>query len=279
MKLRVVDESELADVSQEEFRRLGSLSPAEARRMFRSGEWARPNHFFCLDYTVTNLAIVPESLAAEFLLFCNRNPRPLPVLEVTDPGDPHPGTLAPEADLRTDVSRYRVYRNGELTDEPCDISSYWREDLVAFVLGCSRNFQRPFASANIAYRTLGAYTTDIVCTPAGQIHAHMVVTVRAFRSSEDAIRAIQITSRNPNSHGAPIHIGDPALIGIKDIYQPDSGRHEEIAPLERGEVVLFWACGTTMETAAIESKLPLMITQRPLHQFITDRRVEEMFSF
>lgn len=263
--------AELADISKEELKRQASMTPQEARAMFRSGEWTKVNSHMCLDYMVTNLAIVPKDIAAEFMVFANRNRQPIPVLEVLDPGNPHPKFFAPEADLRTDVSRYSVYRDGELVDEPSDIKKYWRDDLVSFIIGCSRNFERPFQNANIFYRQYYGGVTSIECTPTEHIHAHMEVTARCFKNSKDAVRAIQITSRNPNSHGAPIHIGDPSLIGIKTTSS-------RFPPLQPGEIPMFWACGTTKERAAIESKLPFMITQRPMHMFITDKRVEELGS-
>jgi len=261
---------------------LATMKPKEFRDIVRAGKFAdeaaKKMLWPCQGYAQTNLAIVPEEHAFEFLLFCNRNPRPCPVLDVTDPGDPHPKLMAPEADLRTDVARYRVFKHGELIDEPTDIIKYWKNDLVCFLLGCSRTFTQALHAANISWRRYSAYRTTIPCIPAGRFHGHMVVTVRAFYNAHDAVRAVQISSRHLLMHGPPIHIGDSADIGIKDLSKPDplfsSGTATE--PPKPGEVVMSWGCGVTPETVAMESKVPLMITHSPGHMFMTDKQVEEL---
>jgi len=252
------------------------MTPGEFRGIVRRGEYTGPTVEVCRGYAMANLAIVPKEYAFDFLLFCNRNPRPCPVLDVTDQGSPHPPLLAPEADLRTDLPKYRVYRDGQLIAEPTDVTDYWRDDLVAFLLGCSGSFDWILQAANIRYRVIGVYTTNIRCHPAGLFHGPMVVTCRLIKGAHDAVRAIQISSRHLMMHGPPVHIGDPAAIGIKDIYQPEAFFHKPIAPQAPDEIAMFWGCGVTPQAVAIEAKLPFMITHCPTHMFITDRLSEEL---
>lgn len=269
---------------------LGAMSPKEFRSIVRRREFAGSTAYCCQGYAQANLAIVPQNLAFEFLLFCLRNPRPCPVLDVTEPGDPHPKIMAPEADLRTDLPRYRVYENGKLVDEPLNITKYWRDDLVAFLIGCSYGFEWALKAANVQFKTLGAYTSNIECVPAGRFHGHMVVSGRFLKAGRDAVRAVQITSRILTSHGPPVHIGDPAQIGIKDLSNPDViNEVVELAKAvgkdpasvsvpcqEPGEIAMFWGCGITPQRVAMESKIPLMITHAPGHMFITDKLSEEL---
>ena len=256
------------------------MSPKEFRSIVKRGEWTESTSAACRGYAVANLAIVPKELAFDFLLFCNRNPRPCPVLEVIESGDPHTKLVAPGADLCTDVPKYRVYRDGKLIDEPTDITGYWRDDLVSFVIGCSDSWDWSLRAANIEFRVIGAYTTSIACVPAGRFRGHMVVTCRLMKDSYNAVRAVQITSRHTATHGPPIHIGNPAIIGIKDLYRPDICQNpalgDVITPQEPDEVALFWGCGATPQIAAMESKVPFMITHYPDHMFITDKLSEEL---
>ncbi len=260
---------------------LSKMSPKEYRSILRRNAWSgvtSTEPWPCAGYAQTNLAIVPEEYASEFLLFCNRNPRPCPVLDVTDPGDPHPKFLDPEADLRTDLPKYRVFKDGEITDEPTDIIKYWRDDLVSFLLGCSCTFVQALKAANVPFRRYGAYPTKIPCTPAGRFHGHLVVSVRAFYNSHDAVRAIQISSRHLLFHGPPVHIGDPADIGIENLGKPDSFNPNRpvVEPPKTGEIVMCWGCGVTPQMVAMESKIPFMITHRVAHMFIADRLIEEL---
>jgi uncharacterized protein YcsI (UPF0317 family) len=263
---------------------LAAMSPAEFRSLVRRGEWTTPTTRYkgkditpCRGYAEANLAIVPKDYAFEFLLFCHRNPQPCALLDVTEPGDPHPKLVAPEADLRTDLPKYRVFQDGTLIDEPTDISSYWRDNLVAFVIGCSLSFDWALLAANIQFRLIGAYTTSIQCVPAGRFHGSMVVTIRLFKTSYDAVRAVQVSSRHLAVHGPPVHIGTLAAIGIRDIYHPDMfSLSEPIAPQQPGEVAMFWGCGITPQTVALESKVPFMITHCPGHMFVTDKLSEEL---
>jgi uncharacterized protein YcsI (UPF0317 family) len=255
---------------------LWAMTPKELRQVIRQGLFTgKPR--YCRGYARANLVIVPKEYAFDFLLFCNRNPRPCPVLDVTEPGDPHPRLMAPEADLRTDLPRYRVFKDGEIIDEPTDITNYWRDDLVAFLLGCSGSFYWALKAANIHYRVTGVHRTTIPCIPAGRFHGHMAVTCRLFKGTHDAIRAIQISSRHLFQHGPPVHIGDPAAIGIKDLYHPDlSSSLKDIAPKEPDEIAMFWGCGVTPQVVAMETKVPFMITHYPAHTFITDHLIEEL---
>lgn len=255
-----------------------AMSPKDFRSLVRKGEYTGITMEVCQNYGQANLAILPKEYAFEFLLFCNRNPLPCPVLEVTEPGDPESKQLAPGADLRTDLPMYRVYGDGEIIDEPTDIIKYWRDDLVGFLLGCSRSFVWALRAANIPYRRYGVYRTEVPCVPAGRFHGPLAVTVRAFYNAHDAVRAIQISSRHRLMHGPPIHIGDPAEIGIENIGQPDSFNPNRpvVEPPKPGEIVMSWGCGVTPQAVAMESKVPFIITHSPTHMFVTDRLAEEM---
>ena len=254
-----------------------SMVPEKFRSVVRCGEWKKPNLNVCQGYAQANLAIVPKEYAFEFLLFCKRNPSPCPVLDVTEPGNPHPELVAPSADLRTDLPRYRVYQNGMLIDEPFDIVEYWRSDLVAFLIGCSASFDWSMRAANVSFRLLGAYTSNIQCVPAGRFHGPIVVSCRLVKNGNDVIRAILISSRLSLVHGPPLHIGDPSMIGIRNLYKPEyPGYSDNIAPQAKDEVALFWGCGVTPQKIAVESKIPFMITHYPAHMFITDRLTEEL---
>lgn len=248
--------------------------PAQARKLFRDGEWTQRSSGICVGYTNANLCIVPRELAYDFLLFCQRNPKPCPVLEVLDAGDPIVRGLAEGADIRTDLPRYRVFVDGEPVDEPTDIIKYWRDDLVTFLFGCSGTFEGALEAAGIAPRWRqgegatgsGVFATNIPTVPAGRLHGPMVVSMRPIPAHQ-VPRAVQVTSRFPNHHGAPVHIGDPDAIGIDDLSQ---ARWVEGPTLLPGEVPVFWACGVTPQTVAQESKPDLMITHYPGHMFISD---------
>ena len=224
------------------------------------------------------MILVPKEYAFDFLLFCNLNPRPFPVIDVTEAGNPHPKRVAPEADLRTDLPKYRVWKDGEYIDEPTDITGYWREDLVGFLTGCSAGFQWALTAANVPYRNYGAYPTNIPTTPAGSFKGPVAVTCRAFQNTHDAVRAVQITSRHLLMHGPPIHIGDPAAIGVKNLGKPDEfNPYRPVTPLPKPtEIIMSWGCGLTAETVALASKIPFMITNAPAHMFVFDRLSEEV---
>ena len=266
---------DIATLSAEEMAR---LSPKEFRLMNRRGEWPEllSTQYCCRGYSQHTLVVLPKDWAFEFLLFCQRNPRPCYVSDVTDPGSPHPELLAPDADLRTDVSKYRVFKDGKVIDEPNDILKYWRDDLVSFLLPCSFSFEGVLRDYNVNFRHLGLYETNMRCRPAGRFpDVPVISTGRAFKTSHDAVRAIQITSRLPVAHGHPIHIGSPPP-GFKNITQSAVWTSTPSdAPLEPGEVAMFWGCAYTPEAAIKAARPPLAIMHVINMLFISDRRVEE----
>ena len=246
---------------------------AEVRARIRGGEHAGLTGGLARGYVQTNLVILPEDCALDFLKFCVRNPKPCPVLEVTDVGSPVPLSMAPEADLRTDVPRYRVYQNGDLVDEPTDIRSYWRDDLVSFLIGCSFTFERALLDAGLYLahldqgRNVPMYVTGRECVPSGVFTGPMVVSMRPYRADEVPL-AVAISGRYPTMHGAPVHVGDPDSLGVKDLNEPEFGEPVEIA---ENQVPVFWACGVTPQAVAMKARPALMITHSPGHMFITDR--------
>lgn len=227
-----------------------------------------------LGYVQANLVVVPRELAFDFLLFCQRNPKPCPLLDVTEPGDAEPKSVAPGADLRTDVPRYCVYRDGQCVEDPLDLMEHWQRDFVGFLLGCSFTFENALLAANLPVRhieegrNVPMYRTNIPCRPAGIFQGPMVVSMRPMTPAQ-AIRAVQVCARFPRAHGTPIHIGDPATIGIRDIERPDFGDMVTVRP---GEVPVFWACGVTPQAVAMAARPPLLITHKPGHMFVTDLR-------
>jgi uncharacterized protein YcsI (UPF0317 family) len=250
----------------------------EVRLAARRGQLAGPTPGLALGYVQANLVAVPKELAFDFLLFCQRNPRPCPLLDVTEPGSPIPETVAPDADVRTDCPRYCVYRQGELVDEPTNLQSVWRDDLVAFLLGCSFTFESAMLQAKLPVRhiemgcNVPMYRTNVRCRPAGVFQGPQVVSMRPLTPSQ-VIDVVQICKRLPLAHGAPIHFGDPGDIGIREIDKPDYGDAVEIRP---GEIPVFWACGVTPQAVARESKPPFLITHKPGHMFLTDLRDNEL---
>lgn len=254
-----------------------NLSPEAARLMIRNNEWLKPTSGMAKGYTQANLAIMKKELAFDFLLFCQRNPKPCPIIDVTEPGSPIPAIVAPTADIRTDIPKYRIYRHGEMTEEVTDIKKYWEDDMVAFLLGCSFTFEFPMMNNGISVRhieekcNVPMFKTNIQCTKAGRFSGPMVVSMRPI-PEKDVVRAVQVTSRFPSVHGAPVHIGNPASIGIKDIFKPDFG---DPVTVNSGEVPVFWACGVTPQAAAMHVKPELMITHAPGYMFITDVRDEQ----
>ena len=248
--------------------------PREIRADIRRGTLGGVTTGLAPGFVQANLAILPKDSAYDFLLFCQRNPRPCPLIEVTDVGSPVPVGVAPEADLRTDVPRYRIYKDGMVADEVTDITPFWRDDLVSFLLGCSFTFEWALLDAGIPIRhidegkNVAMWKTSIECRPAGRFHGPMVVSMRPI--PEHLVdRAAEVSARFPESHGAPIHIGDPRAIGIERLLQPDWGDPPDI---ESGDVAVFWACGVTPQAAALASNVELMITHAPGHMFVTDRR-------
>lgn len=262
----------MSNVARAAFGSAGAGDPQRVRRVIRAGGWTTHTSGLAAGCVQGNVVIMPEALSHDFLRFCQRNPRPCPVLAVSDPGSPHLPELAADLDIRSDVPRYRVWRRGELIAEPTDITDLWCDDFVTFVLGCSFSFEQALIDAAVPLRhvqegkNVSMYRTSIETTAAGPFHGPLVVSMRPL-SVQHAIRAIQITSRFPNVHGAPVHLGDPASIGIRDLSRPDYGDSVAVLP---GELPLFWACGVTPQ-AAIESARPeLCITHAPGAMLVTD---------
>ena len=259
----------------------GNLEPAEIRALISRGVWRKPTAGLAPGYAQANLVILPHDLAFDFMLFCQRNPKPCPLLDVAEPGSPHPTLIAPTADLRTDVPRYRVYRRGRLEGEVDDLLGLWRDDLVSFLLGCSFTFEAALVAAGIPVRhieegvNVPMYVTSVPCRPAGIFHGPLVVSMRPIPEAQ-VVRAVQVTSRFPSVHGAPVHIGDPAGLGIRDLGRPDFG---DPVTVRDGEVPVFWACGVTPQAVGLQAKPELLISHAPGHMFISDIKSEELAVF
>lgn len=244
----------------------------KARIAIRSGAWTGHTSGLAEGHVQGNVVILPELLANDFLRYCQRNPKPCPLLAVSEPGEALLPSLGADIDIRTDVPRYRVWRDGALTEQPTDISNLWRSDLVTFVIGCSFSFEEALLEAGIPLRhiaqqrNVAMYRSNIPTTPAGPFNGPMVVSMRPLKAA-NAIRAIQITSRFPNVHGAPVHIGNPALIGIADLAAPDYGDAVEVLP---DEIPVFWACGVTPQAAITQARPEFCITHAPGAMLITD---------
>jgi uncharacterized protein YcsI (UPF0317 family) len=255
--------------------------PREIRADIRRGTITGVTAGLGQGYVQANLAVLPRDAAYDFLLFCQRNPRPCPLIEVTDVGSPEPVGVAPGADLRTDIPRYRVYKDGVLADEVTDATPYWREDLVAFLLGCSFPFEWALLEAGIRRwhvengRNVAMWRTSIDCRPAGAFHGPMVVSMRPIPSAQLS-KAVTTSARFPNAHGAPIHVGDPAAIGIKDVGKPDWGDAQHFNP---GDVPVFWACGVTPQAVVAEAKPEFCITHAPGSMLVTDLKNSQLSVF
>lgn len=249
--------------------------PDVARAAVRRGDFTAPTTGIANGYLQANLVILPKSDAYDFLLFCVRNPKPCPLLDVTDAGSPHPLQVAPKADLRFDLPRYRVYEHGEVVAEPTSIEHWWRDDLVAFLLGCSFSFERELDSRGIPMRhwqagtNVAMYRTNRECVPAGRFHGPLVVSMRPI-PEERAEETVVITRQFPQAHGAPVQVGTPSQLGIEDLSEPDWGDKPN---LESGDVPIFWACGVTPQAVIQTSKPDFVITHAPGHMFITDLKI------
>jgi len=249
----------------------------DARLAARGGRFKGQTAGVAPGYVQGNLAILPGNVAGDFLRFCQLNPKPCPLLAASAPGDFRLPTLADDLDIRTDLPRYRVFGDGELIEEPPDVRDHWRSDLVAFVLGCSFSFEEALIEGGIELRhitlnvTVPMYRTSIATVPAGPFHGPMVVSMRPMKPA-DAIRAIQITTRFPSVHGAPVHVGKPELIGIADVMKPDYG---DPLPVAADEIPVFWACGVTPQSVVATAKPEFCITHYPGCMLVTDRRNSE----
>ncbi len=252
--------------------RTGYATGQAARAAVRGGLHRGPTSGIAPGFVQGNLAILPKALADDFFRFCHYNPKPCPLLASSEPGDPHLPTLGSDLDIRTDLPLYRIWRHGELVDEVTDLHRVWRDDLVSFVIGCSFSFEEALIDDGIRLRhieqgsNVPMYRTNIATRPAGPFHGPLVVSMRPLQPA-NAIRAIQITSRFPSVHGAPIHLGKPELLGIGDIGQPDYGDPIEVRD---DELPVFWACGVTPQSVIAAVRPEFSITHAPGHMLVTD---------
>jgi uncharacterized protein YcsI (UPF0317 family) len=251
---------------------LAGLNAAEARARIRRGDYTGETAGVGPGMAQGNIAILPADWAEEFLRFCLLNPKPCPLLAVGEPGRADLPTLGHGIDIRTDVPRYRVFRDGVAVDAPSDLLAWWRNDLVTFVLGCSLSFEWALIEAGLPIRhiaqgtTVPMYKTSLATAPAGRFHGPLVVSMRPFKPA-DAIRAVQVTTRFPSVHGAPVHLGLPAQLGIADLAKPDYG---DPVPVAADELPVFWACGVTPQAVAEAVKPPLFIAHYPGAMLVTD---------
>lgn len=249
-----------------------NAKPIDVRHLIRKGEITTPTSGMCAGYAQANLAIMPRDIAYDFLLFTQRNPKPCPILEVTDAGEKYLKDIAEDCNIFTDFPKYRIYKKGELVDECTDVTKYYRDDLVSFLIGCSFSFESELIDAGIEIRhnTMGCnvpmYITNIQCKPAGIFNGPMTVSMRPI-PYDQVVRAVTVSATMPRVHGAPIHIGDPAVIGIKDINKPDFG---DPVIIKDGEVPVFWPCGVTPQSVLMNVKPDFVITHAPGHMLITD---------
>ncbi|AJD89773.1 hypothetical protein JMA_04560 [Jeotgalibacillus malaysiensis] len=256
---------------------ISELTPAQARALIRNEEWTKPTSGMANGYIQTNLAVLPKELAFEFLLFCQRNPKACPIIDVIEEGSAVAALAAPDSNVKTDIPKYRIYRDGEFTEERTEVKDLWTDEMVGFLIGCSFTFEEALLKNGIPIRhieegcNVPMYKTSIACTKAGRFEGPTVVSMRPM-TEQQAIRAVQVTSRFPSVHGAPIHIGDPSKIGIQDLNQPDFG---DAVSVNEGEVPVFWACGVTPQAVAMQVKPSLMITHAPGHMLITDMKNDE----
>ena len=246
--------------------------PREVRLAARSGGFAGVTAGLAPGRVQGNVCILPRAFADDFRRYCERNPKPCPLIGVSEPGDPRLPGLGKDLDIRTDVPRYRVFRDGVVVSEPTDIRDLWTKDLVAFVIGCSFSFEEALIAEGVPLRyvsegkNVAMYLTSIETEPAGPFRGPMAVSMRPL-SAENAERAVKITSRFPRAHGAPVHIGRPDMIGIADLDRPYAGDRIEVWP---DELPVFWACGITPQAAVLAAKPPLCITHAPGHMLVTD---------
>lgn len=245
--------------------------PKQLRLAARAGSFTEPTAGHAPGFLQANLMIVPQAYAFDFLLFCQRNPKACPLIEVLEPGSVHP-TCARDANIATDIPLYRLYRDGKFAGERKNVTDVWQSDFVSFLIGCSFSFEAAVAEAGIPLRhvqqgrNVAMYRTNIPCTPAGMFHGEMVVSMRPIKSS-DVARVVEISSRFAVAHGAPVHVGNASEIGITDLARPDYG---DPVVIEENEVPVFWACGVTPQWVAQKSCLPLCVTHAPGMMFVTD---------
>jgi len=258
--------------------------PREIRAVIREGGFNEDTVGLAEGYVQANLVVVPQDQALDLLIFCQRNPQPCPVLEVTDTGEPSLKYMAQDADIRTDLAMYKIWEKGRCVADVENITDYWSDELVGVLLGCSWSFDWALLNAGIRLRHMEqgsaapAYLSSIQCEPAGVFHGPVVVTMRPILKHQVA-RAVQTSSRYPAAHGAPVHVGDPAQIGIASLQDEYFGETSSLTELEPDEVPVFWACGVTPQAVAIEAHLDFMISHFPGRMFITDVPIEEIAMF
>lgn len=249
-----------------------NMKPQEVKKLIRQGSITGQTSGMCNGYAQANLCVLPKEYAFDFLLFCMRNPKPCPVLEVGDVGSRSFRFMANEGDVCKDFPKYRIWKNGELAKEVTDISEYWQDDFVYFLIGCSFSFEAELLEAGVPVRhieehkNVPMFNTNIKLTPAGVFHGNMVVSMRPI-PDDLVVKAVNVTAAMPRVHGAPIQIGNPAAIGIADINRPDYGNSVTI---NDNETPVFWACGVTPQNVVMATKPPIAITHAPGHMFITD---------
>jgi uncharacterized protein YcsI (UPF0317 family) len=255
----------------------GDLPSAVARRAYRAGKYASTAGV-APGFVQGNLVVLPEAQASAFHRFCQLNPKPCPIIGMSDVGDPRIPALGLDLDIRTDIPQYVVWKDGEAIDRPYEVSKYWRDDLVSFVIGCSYSFEEPMMADDLPIRHIEQntlvpmYRTNIACRPAGPFAGPMVVSMRPLKPV-DAIRAVQITSRFPSVHGAPVHLGLPQSIGITDLAKPDYGDPVTVAA---DEIPVFWACGVTPQSVIAAAKVPFAITHAPGMMLVTDLKNKQL---
>ena len=260
---------------------LRTAHPREIRAAARAGRHAAHTVGLAPRHVQGNVVILPAADAQHFLRYCQRNPKPCPLIAVGEPGDPMLPALGADLDIRRDVPRYRVWREGRLGAEPTDVAELWGDDFVSFVLGCSFSFEQALIDEGIPLRhvscgcNVSMYRTSVATQPAGPFGGPLVVTMRPLKAV-DAIRAVQITSRYPAVHGAPVHLGDPRLIGITNLGRPDYGDAVEV---HADEIPVFWACGVTPQAAIETARLPLAITHAPGCMLVTDLMNHQLAAF
>jgi uncharacterized protein YcsI (UPF0317 family) len=260
---------------------IAELTPNQIRMLIRGGKWKKPTAGLALGYAQANLVVLAEKYAFDFLLFCQRNPKPCPLLEVMEKGIPEPKETAPGSDIRTDLPKYRIYEKGRFVKEIETITEYWTSDMVSFLLGCSYSFEFALMDAGVPLRhieegkTVPMYITNISSKKAGAFEGPVVVSMRPI-PPEKVVKAVQVTTRFASVHGAPVHVGDPSKIGIRDLAEPDYGDRVRLGP---DEVPVFWACGVTPQVAIIRNKPDLVVTHSPGHMFISDIKNESLAVF
>lgn len=273
-----VDDRSDGNITAQQLAQLGITDPVKVREMIREEKITGPTSGMCPGYAQANLVVLPKEYAYDFLLFTQRNPKSCPVLEVSEEGDRYLRRIAPGTDIASEIPKYRIYEKGVLTGEYTNVESFWRKDLVSFLIGCSFSFESELLDAGIEVRHISMgcnvpmYITNIECEPAGIFSGKMVVSMRPI-PYEQIVKAVTVTGQMPKVHGTPIHIGDPSVIGIKDVNKPDFGDAVSIMP---GEVPVFWCCGVTPQSVVMNVKPSFCITHAPGHMLITDVKNTEL---